>query len=264
DTGLVLCDEPLSNLDADLRERMRIEISALVRQAGATAIYITHDQSEAFALADMVGVLERGKLVQLAIPEEVYAAPATPFVARFTGLAGELAVRVLGARSHGGTVAVEATSRSSVRPFTARVGAHGIDGREAVLMVRPTAVRLSGRDGLEHHLVGRVTDVAFRGRGYEHAVELECGTQITGVFGERRVGRGESVGLQLDTAGCLVFPAGGQGVATIDRVPGVDVSSRRPVGAGPRVPGQPLAVPGHEADLLAEAPEIASEVALWR
>ncbi len=58
DTGLILCDEPLSNLDADLRERMRVEISALVREAAATTVYITHDQAEAFALADKVGVLE--------------------------------------------------------------------------------------------------------------------------------------------------------------------------------------------------------------
>jgi ABC-type nitrate/sulfonate/bicarbonate transport system ATPase subunit len=58
DTGLILCDEPLSNLDADLRERMRVEISALVREAAATTVYITHDQAEAFALADQVGVLE--------------------------------------------------------------------------------------------------------------------------------------------------------------------------------------------------------------
>ena len=61
DTGLILCDEPLSNLDADLRERMRLEISALVREAGATTVYITHDQAEAFALADRVGILEKGQ-----------------------------------------------------------------------------------------------------------------------------------------------------------------------------------------------------------
>ena len=60
DTGLILCDEPLSNLDADLRERMRLEISSLVREAGATTVYITHDQAEAFALADRVGILEKG------------------------------------------------------------------------------------------------------------------------------------------------------------------------------------------------------------
>jgi iron(III) transport system ATP-binding protein len=94
DPGLILCDEPLSNLDADLRERMRVEISAQVRDAAATTIYITHDQGEAFALADRVGVLQLGRLVQTGTPEEIYHRPATPFVARFTGLSGELPVRV--------------------------------------------------------------------------------------------------------------------------------------------------------------------------
>ena len=78
DTGLILCDEPLSNLDADLRERMRVEISALVREAAATTVYITHDQAEAFALANQVGVLERGRLVQAGTPEEIYTRPADP------------------------------------------------------------------------------------------------------------------------------------------------------------------------------------------
>jgi len=71
-----------------------VEISRLVREAAATTVYITHDQAEAFALADQVGVLEGGRLVQAGTPEEVYTRPATPFVARFTGLAGELQVRV--------------------------------------------------------------------------------------------------------------------------------------------------------------------------
>jgi iron(III) transport system ATP-binding protein len=88
--GLLLFDEPLSNLDADLRERLRVEISTLTRESGATAVYITHDQSEAFALADVIGVLDQGRLVQLADPETLYLKPATPFVARFTGLSGEL------------------------------------------------------------------------------------------------------------------------------------------------------------------------------
>jgi hypothetical protein len=68
---------------------MRLEISALVREAGATTACITHDQAEAFALADRAGVLERGRLVQRGTPGEIYPQPATPFVARFTGLTGE-------------------------------------------------------------------------------------------------------------------------------------------------------------------------------
>jgi len=213
DTGLVLCDEPLSNLDADLRERMRIEISSLVRQVGATTIYITHDQAEAFALADRVGVLEKGRLVQLGAPEDVYARPQSPFVARFTGLAGELAVRVRPRATGTGEpveveVEVEPMTRSSVRLVHAHLGADLAHEHEAVLLIRPTAVRLCATDGEDHHLVGMVTDVAFRGRGYEHAVALDGGTQISGVYSEWRVGRGEPVGLRLEASGCHVFPRG--------------------------------------------------------
>ena len=94
--GLLLFDEPLSNLDADLREQLRLEISTLARDIGATSVYITHDQAEAFALADTIGVLCEGRLVQLGRPEELYLQPASPFVARFTGIAAEVPVVMAG------------------------------------------------------------------------------------------------------------------------------------------------------------------------
>jgi iron(III) transport system ATP-binding protein len=202
DTGLILCDEPLSNLDADLRERMRVEISTLVREAAATTVYITHDQAEAFALADTVGVLEKGRLIQAGTPEEIYAQPATPFVARFTGLAGELPVRVRERRPDG-MVLVQPDDGNT---FVARAPRETLSGQTAVVMVRPTGVRLCGADEDDHHLTGQVTDVAFRGRGYEHAINLGGGIQLTGVLADRRVARGETVGVRLDPAGCLVFP----------------------------------------------------------
>jgi iron(III) transport system ATP-binding protein len=229
DTGLVLCDEPLSNLDADLRERMRIEISGLVRQAGATAVYITHDQSEAFALADLVGVLEHGRLVQFSVPEEIYLRPASPFVARFTGLAGELAVRI--GRNLGDGLVETAPGLEHRRPIVANLGAVAGGGGSAtsgpgpvagpggggsatgLLTVRPAATRLCPPADDDYHLPGLVADVAFRGRGYEHAVELADGTQLTGVFSERRVPRGERVGLRLEASGCLVFPGATPGPA---------------------------------------------------
>jgi len=204
DTGLILCDEPLSNLDADLRERMRVEISALVREAAATTVYITHDQAEAFALADQVGVLERGRLVQTGTPEEIYTRPASPFVARFTGLAGELAVRVR-ERDGDGTVLVEPPHGHS---FRARASAGPLAGPDALVMIRPTGVRLCADGSADVHLSGRVTDVAFRGRGYEHAIDINGSTRLTGVFAETRTARGELVGLRMDPAGCHLFPAG--------------------------------------------------------
>jgi iron(III) transport system ATP-binding protein len=209
DTGLILCDEPLSNLDADLRERMRVEISSLVREAGATTVYITHDQAEAFALADQVGVLEKGRLVQLGTPEDVYNHPATPFVARFTGLAGELGVRVA-ALGDDGTVEVTAASGTfpPLRPSADADGPAALrPGTEAVLAIRPTGVDLAGTEDGEHHLSGRVTDVAFRGRGYELAIDVAGHGRLTGVFARRRFARGEEIRLRLQAAGCHLFPA---------------------------------------------------------
>jgi iron(III) transport system ATP-binding protein len=227
DTGLILCDEPLSNLDADLRERMRVEISALVRDAGATTVYITHDQAEAFALADRIGVLEEGVLVQSGAPEDIYNHPATPFVARFTGLSGELRVRVM---AHGSDGALEITAADGtagrlpvMRP--ADVGAPGAgaglrspapgeDGRralrpgdDALLAIRPTGVFLARTEADERHLTGRVADVAFRGRGYEYAIDLPGLGRLTGVFARHRANRGDEVGMRLEPEGCHLFPA---------------------------------------------------------
>ena len=201
DTQTILCDEPISNLDADLRERLRVEIASLVRGAGATALYITHDQSEAFALADRIGVLEHGRLVQIDSPEAVYLWPASPFVARFTGLAGELAVRVLGRDPENGSAICEAGGGT---PFLARVAKDSnVEG--GTVMVRPHAVTLTAPEDEARHCIGVVSDVAFRGHRYDHVVDLPDGTRITGVAAPHRSERQSVVGLQLDPSGCLLF-----------------------------------------------------------
>ena len=141
-TGLLLFDEPLSNLDAGLREGLRVEIATLAREAAATAIYITHDQAEAFALADRIGVLHDGRLVQLGTAEDVYFRPATAFVAQFTGLAGALRASAEGPAGPGqvrvrlGAVDAHAVA---VAP-AARDAAAGTPGR---IMLRHSAVRLA-------------------------------------------------------------------------------------------------------------------------
>ena len=88
--ALVLLDEPFSNLDAALRSRVRADVRDILRRAGATAIFVTHDQDEALSLADQVAVLDRGRVLQAGPPEEVYAHPATPVVARLLGEANVL------------------------------------------------------------------------------------------------------------------------------------------------------------------------------
>ncbi|MGD0984334.1 MAG: ABC transporter ATP-binding protein [Acidimicrobiales bacterium] len=233
--GLVLCDEPLSNLDADLRERMRLEISTLVREAGATAVYITHDQSEAFALADQVGVLETGHLVQMGLPEDVYAQPATPFVARFTGAATEVRVRVRQPVKQGADVVVEPLGLEWSRPIPARA-IQPLPVGDALLLVRPAAVSLCPVSGDGCHAVGSVRDVAFRGRGYELAVDLNGGGRVSNVASNVRFTRGETVGLRFDKAGCVVFADEGASQA----FPGEDGAGQPVLGGRGEPAGQYL------------------------
>jgi iron(III) transport system ATP-binding protein len=204
DTSALLCDEPLSNLDADLRERLRVEIATLVRQAGATTVYITHDQAEAFALADKVGVLTNGRLVQFGSPEDVYAHPASPFVARFTGSAGELMVDVVGDRAADGTVAVRPVSSPEGPAIRAQAPTRSAS-RRGLLAIRPAAVQVCGTDEPHCQATGLVTDVAFRGYGYELVIELDGGEQIRNVRANVRTPLGERVGVHLDPSGCVVF-----------------------------------------------------------
>jgi ABC-type Fe3+/spermidine/putrescine transport system ATPase subunit len=179
----------------------------LVRDAGTTTIYITHDQHEAFALADQVGVLEAGQLVQMGTPEDIYRDPHDLFVARFTGLAGELSVTVTANGRALGTLAVAPTGLPPRRPIEARIGDPMGAGQRAVLAIRPTAVSLCAHDDPMAHLCAEVSDTAFRGRHYELVVDLGGGRRLAGVVSDRRLAKGTAVGLILDAAGALVFEA---------------------------------------------------------
>ncbi len=91
---LLLLDEPLSNLDAQLRLRLRDDLRRIIKQTGVTALYVTHDQAEAVVLGDRIGVMRDGKLLQMAAADEIYNRPADLFVARFTGASNRLTGRV--------------------------------------------------------------------------------------------------------------------------------------------------------------------------
>jgi iron(III) transport system ATP-binding protein len=92
---ILLLDEPLSNLDAKLREEMRLELRSIQKKLGTTTIYVTHDQSEALAMSDRVAVFEKGRCTQIGRPEEIYNAPANRFIASFVGVANLVPCRIL-------------------------------------------------------------------------------------------------------------------------------------------------------------------------
>lgn len=200
--SLLLFDEPLSNLDADLRERLRVEIATLTRESGATALYITHDQSEAFALADEVGVLRSGKLEQFSTPEDIYQNPTSTFVARFTGLGGSFIGVAVGYAKGVATVQIgkdKITARSTVTI---------VKDTAVEILLRPTASSLKAATTTrtKNSLPGIVLDTAYRGRGYEHLVETEYG-QISGIFDLRQWSRGSRCLVEIDQKSCLAFPA---------------------------------------------------------
>jgi iron(III) transport system ATP-binding protein len=108
-------------------------------------------------------------------------------------------------------------------------GGH-VPAGDAALLMRPTALALCGTYDGEHHLAGTVADVAFRGRGYEHAIDIPGHGRLTGIFAPARSERGETVGLRLDPAGCYVFPATEAVLASedaTDAAPNDEVSSPR-------------------------------------
>ena len=199
-SGLILFDEPLSNLDSDLRENLRIEIATLTRECNATVIYITHDQSEAFALADKIGVLKDGRLVQYGVPEDIYESPADSFIAHFTGIAGEVRGIACGITPEG---LLQVDVPGLRRSVLARPVEPISRGQRVRIAIRPAAVSMEATLVATTD-IARVADVAYRGRGYEHAVTI--GEHVlSSVFSAKRVPRGSGVELSLDPRGCLAF-----------------------------------------------------------
>src|SRR5271168_2366758 len=115
DPQILLLDEPLSNLDAKLRLRLRDDLRRIIKRVGLTALYVTHDQQEAVVLGDRIGVMRDGKLLQLASPDELYNRPADLFVAGFTGASNVIAGRLVSRDTGFGIVAVGSDQQLTVR-----------------------------------------------------------------------------------------------------------------------------------------------------
>jgi iron(III) transport system ATP-binding protein len=145
---VLLFDEPLSNLDAQLRVRMRSEIRSVQRQLGITSVYVTHDQEEAFSIADVVAIMNRGKLVQLGSPRELYRRPVDQFVAEFVGLSNIVPVEVISSGPDGAKVSVFGQTVISRRPPQD-------PGNAVSVVLRPEALEIdaSGKPGVPVHIV---------------------------------------------------------------------------------------------------------------
>jgi iron(III) transport system ATP-binding protein len=213
---LLLFDEPLSHLDADLRERLRVEISTIARESGATCVYITHDQREAFALADRIGVLNKGELLQIGRPEDVHARPVSPFVAAFSGIAGTLSVELTSPPGSDGRTSFRVAG-SLVELAGTWCGSQPSPTGRATAMIRPSAVGIV--DPLAGGLPAVVVDTAFRGDGYDHVLNLASGALFLGVPEARRWERGSNVGVAVDPKGCLLYEDEGGGDLPASAIP---------------------------------------------
>lgn len=161
---VILFDEPLSNLDAKLRDQVRVEIRRIQQDYGLTAIYVTHDQSEALAMSDRVVVLSRGRIEQVATPEVLYHQPRTRFVADFIGAANLLSGRVVGEISDGMWQVETPVGRFDVATDVPP------DARDVELCWRPEHAIL-GQSGIK----GTVVNRAFQGHFTDLVVEAGSG-----------------------------------------------------------------------------------------
>ena len=169
--SILLLDEPLSNLDAKLRERMRWELKQLQRRTGITFIYVTHDQAEAMALSDRVAVMHLGRLQQVGTPREVYLRPANRVVADFMGLVNLVSVRVVEAPANGDDALV--TLGDTLR-FRVGLPPSAAPGREVLLAIRPENIQLQRGASPDGSLaLARVEESTFLGNFNDYQVALD-------------------------------------------------------------------------------------------
>jgi spermidine/putrescine transport system ATP-binding protein len=155
---VMLLDEPLSALDLKLRQHMRAELRAIQKRTNVTFIYITHDQGEALAMSDRVGVMSQGRLQQVAVPQDIYNRPANGFVASFVGENNIFAGKI------GNVSGNAAQFETSIGTFKATMGPHAATAASPKLYLRPEHARLVARavNG-ENAIPVEIADVAFEG-----------------------------------------------------------------------------------------------------
>jgi putative spermidine/putrescine transport system ATP-binding protein len=198
---LFLLDEPLSALDAKLREAMQIELRLLQRRLGISTIVVTHDQREAMTMSDIVVVMDHGRVQQVASPLDTYRSPSNAFVADFIGISN----LIRGARGGPDTVLVDG------RPIrVARLPEAIADGARVILSIRPEEVHVrSAQASGENHLSGEVSFVRDLGASVE--ITVRCGEQqllaVTTPRERPRIEIGDPVAVELPAAACVVLPS---------------------------------------------------------
>ena len=195
---LLLLDEPLSNLDARIREEVRHEIKALQAKLGITTIHVTHDREEAMVMADRIAILDAGRIAQLGSPEEVYNRPNSPFVASFMGAGNVLALE---AKPADGGMEIQAGAHNDgvVVPGFAMAGPVIAHFRSEAARLGPAGAQASDRLLLR----GRIVQASYPGGFYRYAVAV--GQNQFMVDDTRRLAVGEKVGIGLPLSSLHFF-----------------------------------------------------------
>jgi len=203
---VLLLDEPLSNLDAKLRERMRVELRELQRRLRITTLYVTHDQIEALSMSNVIAVMSAGVIVQEGPPREIYMHPKTQFVAQFIGSTNQLTGKLGSIRGEGlGVVSTEVGEISCGVMNDLSVGA------EVVIMVRPESIVLhrAKPSGTANLVEGKVATVMFLGEYLDCSVDLGKAVLQTHQPHSLELRRGETVWAELPPGECMALPEKG-------------------------------------------------------
>lgn len=202
--AILLLDEPLSNLDAKLREQMRVEIRTLQKKLGLTVLYVTHDQAEAMTLSDRIAVVNRGRFEQVGTPEEVYERPATPFVAEFLGRTVSFEGKIRKNESDCWIEFCDGVGRCAV-PIASTDGLS--DGAAAKVFTRPEDVEITA-DGAStiNLLAGTVEQVAYLGDRFEYHIKAAGVSLVLLAPKKQRFNAGDSIQLMLDPCRVNVRP----------------------------------------------------------
>ncbi len=195
---LLMLDEPLAALDRTLRERLQDELGRILREVGVTSIYVTHDQGEAFALADRVVLMNGGLIEQQGPPEAVYRQPKTPWAARFLGLTNLVPGQIVAQSSVGAEVETSLGHLHVVSPAVPSV-------REVTLLLRPDGAQVATTSECAGVVRGTLAGCTFRGANYRIELRHASGVELSFDL-DRRPGRvGDEITLALKSDGVMIL-----------------------------------------------------------
>lgn len=208
--AVLLLDEPLSALDARLRQSMQLELKRLQREVGTTFILVTHDQAEALTMSDRIALINRGRVEQIGTPEDIYRRPATAFTAEFVGEANLLEAELLAATSEGDRVRLKRGLELVIASGTWPAGA-----KRAIISIRPEKLALARTRpaAQENVFEARVDEALFMGASDEFAVTTTSGVRLmallaSGAAGRESVRKGDQVWCTIHGGDIVVVGTG--------------------------------------------------------